>query len=170
MDMISWKLIAHVTVFVVVTAAKADVSVGDIAPDFALNTVDGHEFSTQTPRDRQLIVFFSAPGLGHTPWGWRDSLRVLYADSSFEYARVGDFGDWSWFLRPIIRRELKNENDTQSLLDWNGEVSEAWRGKDRSKLALVVVTPKNRVIAIARGYANAENVRAVISAIRSIRE
>lgn len=158
----SLRLLPLLSGIVMSAAAHADVSVGDVAPHFTLSRINGDEFSTRTPRTGPLIVFFSVAGLGRTPWGWRDSLRTHRAE--FEYVWVGDLGAIPWFLRPLVRRELRNENDIYSLLDWNGDVSEAWRGRDRTQLVVVVVAPDNRVRAIERGYATAGGVRAVIEA------
>ena len=146
--------------------AAADVAVGDRAPDFTLTNIFDSTFALSAPRAEAIVVIITEKDIGDFSTAWRDSLRQHVENPVF--STVLDMGDVSRFLRPIARSRIRDKG-TKAFIDWDGEVSEAWRGEDRSQVYLYGVTTDNVVRFRVVGNPTAENVRRASEAIAAMR-
>ncbi|HQI76176.1 MAG TPA: hypothetical protein PK384_06670 [Candidatus Latescibacteria bacterium] len=146
--------------------AVAAVSVGQKGSDFSLSNVDDVRFSLATPRTTPLVLIFTTKDLGNVSQPWRDSLTTTLG-SSAQIQTVLDLGDVSRFLHSVARTRIRAQK-SKAILDWDGSVSTAWRGTDRSRVVVMVVAPDNTVRFILSGIPVSPNVRQVTEAVRRV--
>lgn len=158
--------LAVAATFLLSIPAVADVSVGARAPDFALTNIFDSTCALSAPRAECIIVIITEKDIGDVSTAWRDSIRQHVANTVF--ATVLDMGEVSRFLRPIARSRIRDKG-TKAFIDWDGEVSEAWRGGDRSQVYLYGVTPDNVVRFRIVGNPTSENVRRAVEELGTMR-
>jgi hypothetical protein len=146
--------------------ASAEAVVGERGPDFELMNISDSTFVFSAPRPAPTIVMVTHHEIGDFSRAWRDSLR-LHVDNP-EFHTVLDMGDVSSFLRFIARSRIRDKG-TKAFIDWDGEVSEEWRGEDRSKVYLYGVTPDGVVRFVVAGTPSPENVQAAVTAFNKMR-
>lgn len=144
--------------------AVAQIAPGGTAPHFTLSDVNDREFSSETQRTKPLFVIFSTKDLGDASLAWRDSLSAAELDVEIE--TVIDLSDVSRLLRSIARSRIQDAGSV-ALLDWNGEVSQSWRGKERSQVVVMIADPANRVSFAITGDPTSENLNAAIASVRA---
>lgn len=142
-------------------AGGAELIATDTAPHFTLTDVEDQEFSTETPRATPLIVILTTKDLGDFSLAWRDSLESRELDAGI--VTVLDLNDVSRFLRPIARLKISAKG-SKAFLDWDGEVSEAWRGEDNSQVVVMVVAPDNTVQTVVKGAGTSESIAEIVAA------
>jgi len=150
---------------IMVSSAVAQVGIGGNAPHFTLSDVNGAEFSTETSRTEPLVVIFTNKDLGDESMAWRDSLLARRADTKI--VTVLDLDDVPRMLRSVARRRIA-EKGSVAVLDWDGKVSKAWRGADRSQIVVMVVGPGNTVARSAIGNLSPENLDVIDGQVRSM--
>jgi hypothetical protein len=153
-------MLVGVTALMIGSAVLAAVGGGDTAPHFTLSDINDAEYSTRTERTTALVVIFSTKDLGDFSLAWRDSLTTHGVAADIQ--TVLDLDDVSRFLRPIARLKIANKG-SKAVLDWDGSVSEAWRGEDRSQVVTMVVASDNTVMLVVTGEATSENVGEVLA-------
>ncbi|OQB38324.1 MAG: hypothetical protein BWY06_02032 [Candidatus Latescibacteria bacterium ADurb.Bin168] len=144
----------------------AAVSVGQKGSDFSLSNVDDVRFSLATPRTTPLVLIFTTKDLGSVSQPWRDSLTTALG-SAAQIQTVLDLGDVSRFLHSVARTRIRAQK-SKAVLDWDGSVSTAWRGNDRSRVVVMVVAPDNTVRFMLSGVPVSPNVRQVTEAVRRV--
>jgi hypothetical protein len=149
------------TALMIGSVVFAAVGVGDTAPHFTLSDINDTEYTTRTERTAALVVIFSTKDLGSFSLAWRDSLTTHGVSADIQ--TVLDLDDVSRFLRPIARMRIADKG-SKAVLDWDGSVSEAWRGADRSQVVTMVVAPDNAVMLVVTGQATSENVGEIVAA------
>ncbi len=137
-----YRHIALIAALLIASSSGAEVSVGDNAPGFDLSNIYDSTFALGTPRIEPIVVIITEKDIGDFNVAWRDSLRTRL--DSLVFCTVLDLGDVSRFLHFIARGRIRDKG-TKAFIDWNGEVSEAWRGDDRTQVYLYGVTPDNVV-------------------------
>jgi len=152
--------------FALVSTTAAQVEIGANAPHFTLSDVNGTEFSTETARTEPLVVIFSNKDLGDQSIAWRDSLLARSADTKI--VTVLDLDDVPRMLRGVARKRIADKGSV-AVLDWDGKVSKAWRGSDRSQIVVMVVGPENNVTRSVTGNLSPERLDGIDGQVRGMR-
>jgi len=149
------RTLALSTILLSATVAAATVSVGQQAPPLSLEDVNENGFSLESKRDMPLVLLFTTKDLGDHSLAWHDSIHAHVNDVQIQ--SVLDLSDVSRFLRAIAKRRIAAKG-SKAVLDWDGEVSQRWRGEDRSEVVVIAVSPDNVVRFMLRGSPEPESV------------
>jgi len=160
------RALSVIVALLVAVPAFGKVAVGQAGPSFTLKDVRDSTFSTARPRTRPLVLLFGTKDLADFSLAWGDSIRA-HMRGSVIVQPVLDLGDVSRLLRPVARQRISAKR-SRAVLDWDGHVSEAWRGTDRSQMVAIGVSPNNVACFIVTGQATAANVRQATQAIQAM--
>ncbi len=151
-------------VLMLVPCVRGEVAVGDSAPQFSLDNANDSTFSMTHPRAEPLVLLFTTKDLGDYSLAWHDSIHTHAPDAQIQ--SVLDLSDVSSWVHGVARIRIKAKG-SKAIIDWDGEISEQWRGEDRSHVVVFLIAPDNRVELVLRGNATRENV---VSVVRTLAE
>ena len=145
-------------------SASAAVKPEDKAKPFMLKNADGTEFSLANARTGPLVLLFTTRDLGDFSLACHDSIHVYCPKVKVQ--SVLDLSDVSSWKHGLAKVMIRAKGST-SIIDWDGEVSEAWRGKDRKDVVAVGLMPDNTVMFVVKGKPEPANVKAVTDALKA---
>jgi hypothetical protein len=148
-------------------AASAVVKPEEKAKPFALKNADDVEFNLSATRTGPLVLLFTTRDLGDFSLAWHDSIHAYCPKVKVQ--SVLDLSDVSSWLHGLAKIKIRAKGST-SIIDWDGEVSEAWRGKDRSEIVAVGLHPDNTVMFVVKGKPEPANVKAVTDVLKVLKK
>ena len=152
-------------VLLTTACVSADVLVGQTAPSLELQNANDSTFTLASQRTQPLVLIFTTRDLGDFSLAWHDSIHTRMPDVQIQ--SVLDLSDVSGWLHGLAKVRIRAKG-SKAIVDWDGEVSEQWRGEDRSQVVLFGLWTDNSVRFVVRGNADSERINDAVSALQNI--
>lgn len=139
--------------------------VNNKAPGFVLKDQNDKSYAVDFPRDKVTVLIFGDREGSDQVEGWVRPIYDKYKDKVEVYG-IAELSAVPGLARGVVRRIIKSRTKYSVLLDWNGNVSEAY-GYQTGKATVVVVGKDGKIIARRAGAASQSGLNAVYKEINS---
>lgn len=121
------------------------------AENFTLKDQFNSEIGVAFPSDKAVILVFGDREGSEQVEGWVRPIYNKFGDRVYIFG-IAELSAVPSVAKPVVRRIIKNKSKTSVMLDWSGDVSDAY-GCEKGKANVFVIKKNGDIVAIKRGAA-----------------